>query len=285
LNLWYNDANERPEPTEYRADERQIQGSTMAELAQTTITVTRQDIVRGLAPLGLGAGGDVLAHSSLSSFGYVQGGADAVIDALLKTVGPTGTVLVPTLTGSEELNVENPPIFDPDATSCWTGRIPEVFRQRPNARRSHHPTHSVAAIGARAQDLTRDHEFSITPCGPDSPYGRLAQTGGQILLLGVTHSVNTTFHHVEEIVGVPYHMQPGWVAAQVKTDDRAQTIHLMIHRYGPERRFERMEPVFRERGIQRDGQIGQAHVRLIDARRMVEITRQALLQDPTILLA
>jgi aminoglycoside 3-N-acetyltransferase len=247
--------------------------------------IRREDIVRGLRALGLSEGADVLVHSSLSSFGFVQGGTDAVIDALLQTVGAQGTVLVPTLTGSEALNAQNPPYFDPRRTPSWTGRIPETFRRRPDALRSLHPTHSVAAIGARAHDLTVGHEYAITPCGPDSPYGRLAASGGYILLLGVTHSANTTFHHVEESVGVPYHMQRGLVAARILREGREETVHLMLHRYGPRRHFERMEPLLRERGIQRDGAIGQSHVRLIDARRMVCLTRQALLQDPTLLLA
>jgi aminoglycoside 3-N-acetyltransferase len=208
-----------------------------------------------------------------------------VIDALLDTVGTEGTVLVPTLTGSEGLDVDHPPCYDPHETPCWTGRIPETFRQRPDAVRSLHPTHSVTAIGARVRELTAGHEHSITPCGPDSPYGRLARSGGYILLLGVTHEVSTTFHLAEEIVGVPYHMQPGLVAAQVIERAEARTIHLMIHRYGSPREFGRLEPALRERGIQRDGQIGEAQVRLIDAGRMVELTCQALRQDPHILLA
>jgi aminoglycoside 3-N-acetyltransferase len=257
----------------------------MKEREQSMASITQDDIVYGLRQLELEAGTPVLAHSSLSSFGYVRGGADAVIDALLETVGPKGTVLVPTLTGSETLSAENPPFFDPATTPCWTGRIPECFRQRAQAVRSLHPTHSVAAIGAQAQSLTKGHEYSITPCGPDSPYGRLAQAGGAILLLGVTHSCNTTFHYVEEIVGVSYHMQPRLAAAQVVKNGQTHTIHVMLHRYGAERNFDRLEPVFRERGIQREGQIGRAEVRLIDTRRMVELTRQVLLQDPTLLLA
>jgi aminoglycoside 3-N-acetyltransferase len=257
----------------------------MKERKQDMASISQSDIVYGLRRLGLETGAHALVHSSLSSFGHVRGGADTVIDALLETVGPGGTVLVPTLTGSETLSAENPPFFDPGTTPCWTGRIPECFRQRPQTVRSLHPTHSVAAIGAQARALTEGHEYSVTPCGPDSPYGRLARAGGVILFLGVTHSCNTTFHHVEEIVGVPYHMQPGLAAAQVVKNGQTHTVHLMLHRYGAERDFERLEPAFRERGIQRDGQIGQAHVRLIDARRMVELTRQALLQDPTVLLA
>ncbi len=251
---------------------------------ESTLTVTQQDIVHGLRELGLPLGSSILVHSSLSRFGYVEGGAEAVIDALLEAVGPGGTVMVPTLTGSPDLSADNPPYFDPDVTSCWTGRVPETFRQRPTAVRSLHPTHSVAAIGAHARAFTEGHEYSVTPCGPDSPYGRLVGAKGLVLLLGVTHGSSTTFHHVEEIVGVPYHMQPGLVAAQVARGGEVRIIHLMIHRYGPRRGFERMEPLFRERGIQRDGQIGQAHVRLVDAYSMVQLTRLALLQDPTILL-
>jgi len=87
----------------------------------------------------------VLVHSSLSSLGCVEGGADAVIDALLDVLGPGGTLVVPTLTGTESLSAENPPRYDPDATPCWTGRVPETLRRRPGAMRSLHPTHSVAA--------------------------------------------------------------------------------------------------------------------------------------------
>lgn len=249
------------------------------------LIVNREDIVLGLCTLGLSEGADVLVHSSLSSFGLVEGGADAVIDALLQAVGAQGTVLVPTLTGSETLSAQNPPTFDPRQTPSWTGLVPETFRRRPEAVRSLHPTHSVAAIGARARELTAGHEYAITPCGPDSPYGRLAVRGGYILLLGVTHSVNTTFHHVEEVVGVPYHMQPGLAAARIVQEGREEIVHLMLHRYGARRNFERMEPVFCERGIQRNGVIGQSQARLIDAGRMVCLTRQALLQDPTLLLA
>jgi aminoglycoside 3-N-acetyltransferase len=246
--------------------------------------LTAHHVTLGLRALGLSSGDLVLVHSSLSSLGYVEGGAEAVIDALLAAVAPDGTALVPTLTGSETLDADHPPVYDPDETPCWTGLIPETFRRRPDAVRSLHPTHSVAAIGARARELTAGHEHSLTPCGPDSPYGRIAQAGGYILLLGVGHEVNTTFHLVEEIVGVPYHMQPGLVAAQVIERGVARTIHLMLHRYGSPRAFSRLEPALCERDIQRDGQIGAAHVRLVQAGRMVDLACQALRQDATILL-
>ena len=45
---------------------------------KTKAHVTKDDIRNGLAKLGLRQGDNVGVHSSLSSFGYVEGGADAV---------------------------------------------------------------------------------------------------------------------------------------------------------------------------------------------------------------
>ncbi len=49
--------------------------------------LTREDIERGLHRVGLSEGDVVEVHSSLSSFGYVDGGADTIIDALMSVVG------------------------------------------------------------------------------------------------------------------------------------------------------------------------------------------------------
>lgn len=250
------------------------------------MTLLQSDITNGLKDLGLKPGCKVLVHSSLSSLCYVEGGADTVIAALLEAIGTAGTLIVPTLTGSEALSSQNPPTFDPMHTPCWTGRIPETLRKRRNALRSLHPTHSVAALGADAAALTRDHIDSITPCDDLSPYGKLATLeDGYILLLGVTHEANTTFHHVEEIIGVDYHMQPGFAAAQIMVDGQPFTHYVMLHAYGTPRRFDVMDAVFTERGIQQVGRIGEAAVRLVHARRMVEATAQALRVDKRILCA
>ena len=246
--------------------------------------VTEYLIREGLTRLGLSAGSTALVHSSLSNFGHVEGGADAVIDALLGVIGPAGTILVPTLTGNENLSPENPPVFDPVNTPCWTGRIPETFRKRPDAIRSVHPTHSVAAIGADAMELTRDHILSITPCDEFSPYGKLARReDGYILLIGVDHDVNTTMHHVEEIAGVDYHMQRGFAESTLIINGTKIIRHYMLHRYGAARNFSVMGPIFVERGIQWSTRIGDADVHLIQAKPMVEITCQCLRANPRIL--
>lgn len=64
--------------------------------------VTTKIISDGLSSLGIRSGDKVLVHSSLRKFGYVVGGPKSVTRALLKTGGPDGTVLMPTLTGTPD---------------------------------------------------------------------------------------------------------------------------------------------------------------------------------------
>jgi aminoglycoside 3-N-acetyltransferase len=247
--------------------------------------VTQEIIADGLTRMGLPPGSIVLVHSSLSSFGHVEGGANTVIDALLKVVGENGTIVVPTLTGDERNSPENPPVFDPVNTSCWTGRIPETFRQCPAAIRSVHPTHSVAAIGPAADELTAEHILSISPCDELSPYGKIARrANGYILFLGVDHEVNTTFHHVEELVGVDYHMQGEFAKATLIMGDERIERHYMLHRWDTARNFNIMDSILLERGIQRITRIGNAEIRLIAARRMVQVTAQCLKANPRFLV-
>lgn len=249
------------------------------------MAISKSIIVEGLKDLGLPRGAVTLVHSSLSKFGYVDGGPKTVIDALLETIGTEGTLVMPTLTGNEALSMDTPPFFDTVHSKSWTGVIPETFRYYPGALRSLHPTHSVAALGPMADFLIRDHLHSITPCDGMSPYGRLAKLEqGYILLLGVDHESNTMLHHVEERVGVEYHMQPGFVHATVIDKGIKQNVSIMIHKYGAARQFNCLDFLFVERGIQVTGKIGNATVRLVQVKSMVEIAYKCLIADRRVFL-
>jgi Aminoglycoside N3''-acetyltransferase len=168
-----------------------------AAMAGSTGALGRKDIVAGLERLGLRRGDRVLVHSSLSSFGPVTGGADTVIDALLEAVGETGTVVVPTFGCSDE-------VFDPSSSETGLGVIPRVFWKRPGALRSRHPLASAAAIGPDAEELIRDHEKADTGHGEGTPYHRLYERAGKILLLGVDQDRSTFLHTAEELSRLPY---------------------------------------------------------------------------------
>ena len=253
-----------------------------------SVIVRAADIVAGLRLLEVRPGDVLLVHTSLKSFGTVEGGADSVIEALLESVGPSGTVMVPPLTGRRQDSPTDPPAFDVRNTPCWTGLIPETFRRRPAARRSLHPTHSVACIGPQADWLIREHLTCDTPCGPRSPYLRLAELDGKVVFLGVTLACCTLLHSAEELAGVAYHMQPQPVRATVTVEDgRVVRCDIRIHDWGTPRRFPAMEPIFRDAGLLGIGKIGLAEVRLLLAgpavARTVEILRKSprfLCQEP-----
>lgn len=244
--------------------------------------ISRSDIAEGFRALGIVRGDNILLHSSLKSFGRVDGGADTVLDGILDALGDAGTLLVPTLTGGPELSPANPPHIDLRVKPCWTGAIPEALRQRSNAIRSTHPTHSCAALGGRAEELTRGHYISPTPCGVTSPYFRLAMAGGYIAMAGCTLDACTTCHTVEELANVDYHLQAD-VAYGNCIDIRGNPVDTpcRLHSYdGPSRNFPVLEPLLLERGLMRIGKVGESTVRLVNAMGLIETALDKMRFDP-----
>lgn len=255
-------------------------------MMRATNSLTQGEIVRDLRNLGVEPGMTVLVHSSLSSLGWVESGAEGVIDALVDAVTPGGTILVPTLTGTESDGPQNPPRFDPSTSPSWTGTIPETFRRRQDAQRSRHPTHSVAGIGPHTADLIEGHGYVPTPCALDSPYGRLGAIGGKILLLGVTHESNTCLHMVEELAHVPYHMQPEPSPCFIKRADGTwEEVVTGLHLWRWDRNFPKIDPLLTEAGAETIGHVGQATCRLIDVAAMRDILLPILSRDPLFLLS
>ena len=57
--------------------------------------VVKQDVLDALANVGVKKGQTIMVHTSLSSLGFVCGGAQIIIEALLETVGDEGTIMMP----------------------------------------------------------------------------------------------------------------------------------------------------------------------------------------------
>ena len=66
--------------------------------------VTKEMLVNGLRQLGVSGSQILEVHSSLSSFGYVVGGARTIVDALMEIAEPGGTILMPTQTTENSEN-------------------------------------------------------------------------------------------------------------------------------------------------------------------------------------
>lgn len=154
----------------------------------------KEKIVDDLKKLGLRKGDVVLVHSALSAIGVVEGGANAVIDALVECVGSEGTLLMPSFNRPIE-------VFDVRKTPCNTGAVPSAFLNRPGVVRSLHPTHSIAGLGLKAKEILRGHEKSPTSFDDDTPYDYLVKHNGKILLVG--NNNNTLVHYIELKIGFP----------------------------------------------------------------------------------
>lgn len=172
--------------------------------------VLKQDILSALSEVGVCNGQTIMVHTSLSSLGFVCGGAQVIIEALLETVGTGGTIMMPTqswknldpATGVHweepenwwQLIRENWPAYNKDITPTNTmGTVAEMFRKWPGTLRSDHPARSVAAWGKHAEYLTSAHDLSNI-FGDGSPIGKLYEQDGLVLLIGVGYDKNTSLH-------------------------------------------------------------------------------------------
>lgn len=172
--------------------------------------VIKEDILNALKKAGVRAGQVIMVHTSLKSLGFVCGGAQTVIEAILECVGDDGTIMMPTqswknLDPSTGVHWEEPeewwdiirenwPAYDKDITPTNTmGAVSEMFRKWPGTFRSDHPARSVAAKGKYAEFLTSGHDLSDI-FGENSPIGKLYTLDGYVLLLGVGYDKNTSLH-------------------------------------------------------------------------------------------
>lgn len=234
-----------------------------------------------LASMGLTSGDSVLLHSSFKSLGYVEGGISTLVDALLSVLGDKGTLVAPTLTFSSV--TEQNPVFDYVNSPSCVGAVSEYIRLMDSSLRSIHPTHSCSVIGARAEDFVRDHDKDRTPVGEHSPFRRLREFGGKILMLGCPYGRNTSMHGVEELFGVSYLLKPVASVYTVILPERTYTIDYRRHNIvgnGYAQRYERVLPLLSDKHL-KYGSIHGAQSCLIDADGMWETALNKLKEDET----
>jgi aminoglycoside 3-N-acetyltransferase len=233
----------------------------------------RQEVVEQLRALGVREGGVLLVHTSFRAVRPIEGGPLGLIAALRDAVGTRGTLLMPTMTDGESP-------YDPATTpSAQMGITAELFWRQPGVVRSSHPGGSFAAAGPHAPEICAPQPLS-PPHGPESPVGRVHALGGQVLLLGVGHSEDTTLHLAEALAQVPYsvsHPCVVLVGGQPQTFAIAETDHCC-------RNFRLADDWLRAEGRQREGDVGHGHARLAESKYIVAAAVARLRADPLVFL-
>ena len=185
--------------------------------------VTPSRLARDLRKLGLKRGMTVIVHTSLSKLGWVPGGPQGVIVALLDVLGESGTLVMPTHTGhlTDPAGWVAPPVpkawwrsirkempaYDPALTPTrLMGAVAETFRKHPAAERSPHPHVSFTALGPSARQIVNEHPLG-SMFGERSPLARLYEIDAHVLLAGVSHANNTSIHLGETRAEFPTKMR------------------------------------------------------------------------------
>jgi aminoglycoside 3-N-acetyltransferase len=168
-----------------------------------------QDLLAGIQRCGIQPGDSVLVHSSFSEFQGFRGTPLDVITVLEEAVGSEGVLLMPThsFEGVAAEYAIHPKVFNPLTSPSFVGILPEVFRRKKDVHRSLHPTHSVAAWGHRACSFLDQHHMASSPCGRGTPYHRLYEADGKILMIDVP-VILTFYHCVEEILEPLFPVSP-----------------------------------------------------------------------------
>ncbi len=247
-------------------------------------TVIRSEIVDALRNVGLQAGDSVMVHTSLGKLGYVCGGAQTVIEALIEVVGQDGTIMMPTQSWKNldpEIGVhwnadeadwdkirENWPAYDKAITPTNTmGAVAEMFRSWPGAIRSDHPARSVAAWGKNAEYLTANHDLSNI-FGDTSPVGKLYELEGKVLLIGVDYDKNTSIHLADVRAEYPGKHNSVEHSAVIENGKRVWKAYETLFVDGED--FVDIGAAFETAHTVSKVKLGDAEIKLMDQRELVD---------------
>ena len=246
--------------------------------------ITKETIVKELTSIGLEKDDVVMVHTSLKSMGYVCGGAQTVIEALIEVVGEDGTIMMPTQSWKNldpeegvhwdadesywQLIRDHWPAYDKRITPTNTmGAVAEMFRTWPGSIRSDHPARSVCAWGKYAAYLTEHHDLSNI-FGEGSPIEKMYELKGKVLLLGVGYDKNTSIHLADARASYPGKHDYIEHSAVLENGVRVWKEYRTLFVDGED--FEQIGKDFEKEHHVACGNIGNAVIRLMNQRDIVD---------------
>ncbi|MCH4208438.1 MAG: AAC(3) family N-acetyltransferase [Solobacterium sp.] len=247
-----------------------------------TEAYTKDDLVNALRKLGVGPGQILEVHSSLSTFGYLIGGARTVVDALMEIAQDGGTIIMPTQTGnnSEPSAWCNPPIspdlwqkvrdnepaYNPERTDLsGMGEVVENFRHRPGVVFSNHPSVSYAAWGRYAKLLCNRQSLHF-PLSEESPAARLYELKGFVLMLGTKMDSVTCMHLAE----YRSDCRPIVIQGASVNEDGKRVWKKYLDLDIDSSDFGKVLPAMQKKGLVRESKLGGCEIRFFPANAAID---------------
>jgi aminoglycoside 3-N-acetyltransferase len=244
---------------------------------------SHRELVLALRNLGVDGSHPVIAHASLSAFGPVEGGADAVVGALLEHFE---TLVMPTFTYKTMIIPEDGPpnnaieygtmkdrnkmaefFYNDMPADKLMGVIAETLRKHRRAHRSGHPI--LSFCGVNAEDIIESQTLNA----PLAPIASLADQDGWVLLLGVNHKSNTSIHLGERLAGrktfIRWALMPDIIVECPKFPSCSDG-------------FNAIQPLMEP--FTYKTRVGNALVQAMPLPELIETTRQLVQADPLALL-
>lgn len=233
---------------------------------------TKAELIAQLRLMGIRPDDTVLIHTSMKAMGMVEGGADTVIDAFCEYL-TDGLFIVPTHTWAN-VNAENP-VYDVRTAEPCIGWLPRTAAKRRDGIRSLHPTHSVWAHGKAAEQYVAGEEKAGSAGAPGFCWDRLADMNAKILLIGVGHNRNTFIHSVDERADLPDRLGAPYDVTVIDYEGKSIPTTIRPHRCSRtndvSQFYVNFEKPLIELGAQTMGRLGDADVRIVDAKMCQEI--------------
>ena len=232
--------------------------------------------------LGVAAGDTLLVHSSYKSFGGVDGGPQAVIDALLEVLGEEGTLLMPTFNFDFCKGAD----WDVRETPSQMGFMTNLVRQDERASRGFHPIYSFAVIGKHAESFGALRDKSSY--GANSAFAKLHELDGKIMVVGLSYNDSMTFfHHIEEMEGVEYRFLKDFTGKITDWEGKTvtDTYQMLVRNLemGVETMVDPMGALMEKEGVIKSRKIGEADVKLMNTNKVYAFTLREMKRDPYLL--
>jgi aminoglycoside N3'-acetyltransferase len=243
--------------------------------------LTQKDIVDGLKRLGLERGAAVEVHSSLSSMGFVEGGAPTVINALMEVVGEDGAIVMSAylvtplilLTEEEKRKGITAKVRKLDEnTDCKTGMgvIVDTFCKLPNTYLGK-GINRVCAWGHNSKLHIQGYEY-------------LLSTDGWVLLIGVDIHRCSCMHTAEDKVEMPQEILEHFELPEEIQREYPKTDWYVEynepHKPLLEDAWGKVQMEAERKGLIRRGYIGNAECMLFKGKPVVDIYEEFLRKDP-----